>query len=349
MRDEAKKIGEYRIVRPLGKGGMAEVYEVEHERLGVRRALKLFTAEGARAGFLRTRFIAEGKLLERLDHPRLVKVHEFGVDEASGAPYLVMDLVLGADGEPQTLATLHARRQITEERLFGWYEDLADALCYIHAAGVVHRDVKPSNILIGEDGRAVLSDFGVSRFTDENLRKELAVDATMATDATTLSRVVMGTANYFAPEVRAGATATAAADIYALGVTLFRLLTGVWYEPDTNALELLKSFDSAWRRIFPALLAADPRRRSLPLCRRTRRLWVWVVLAAAVIAVVTVCACHFLHSGKVRVVSVSEGVVSVKEGVVSGKEGIDSDKEDETSGKSEVGTERSIDSIFFVP
>ena len=226
--------------------------------------------------------------------------------------------------------------------LFGWYEDLADALRYIHAAGVVHRDVKPSNILIGEDGHAVLSDFGVSRFTDENLRKELSVDATMATDATTLSRVVMGTANYFAPEVRAGATATAAADIYALGVTLFRLLTGVWYEPDTNALELLKSFDSAWRRIFPALLAADPLRRSLPPCRRTRRLGLWIVLAVAVIAAITVCACHFLYSGKLRVVSVRDGVVSVKEGVAPAKKDIPSEK---TGGV----TERSIDSIFFVP
>ena len=349
MRDEARKIGEYRVVRLLGKGGMAEVYEVEHERLGVRRALKLFTADGARADFLRTRFIAEGKLLERLGHPRLVKVHDFGVDEASGAPYLVMDLVLGADGEPQTLATLHARRQITEERLFGWYEDLADALRYIHTSGVVHRDVKPSNILIGADGHAVLSDFGVSRFTDENLRKELSVDATMAADATTLSRIVMGTANYFAPEVRAGATATAAADIYALGVTLFRLLTGVWYEPDTNALELLKSFDPVWRRIFPALLAADPRHRSLPPCRRTRRLWLWAVLFIAVLAVVTVFVCRFLHSDKYRVVSVNEGGVSVREGVVPEKEGIASGKGDDTSGKSKVSTERSIDSIFFVP
>ena len=342
MLTEPKEIGEYRIVRPLGKGGMAEVYEVEHERLGVHRALKLFTAEGARADFLRTRFIAEGKLLERLDHPRLVKVHASGVDETLGAPYLVMDLVLGADGEPQTLATLHARHQITEERLFGWYEDLAEALRYIHAAGVIHRDVKPSNVLIGEDGHAVLSDFGVSRFTDETLRRELAVDATMATDATTLSRVVMGTANYFAPEVRAGASATAAADIYALGVTLFRLLTGVWYEPDTNALELLKSFDPVWRRIFPALLAADPRRRSLPPCRRARRLWLWAVLAVVVIVVVTVCTCHFLHSGKVRVVSVREGAVSVKEDVAPDKKGTPSEKEG-------GATERSIDSIFFVP
>ena len=342
MNGREGRIGAYRLVRSIGKGGMATVYEVAEEATGARRALKLFTAEGTRADFLRARFIAEGKLLERLDHPRLVKVHASGVDAASGAPYLVMDLVLGADGEPQTLATLHARRQITEERLFGWYEDLAEALRYIHAAGVVHRDVKPSNVLIGEDGHAVLSDFGVSRFADENLRKELSVDATMATDATTLSRVVMGTANYFAPEVRAGATATAAADIYALGVTLFRLLTGVWYEPDTNALELLKSFDPAWRRIFPALLAADPRRRSLPPCRRTRRLWGWAVLAAAVMAVAAVCAYHFLHSGKVRVVSVREGVVSVKEGEAPGNTDIPSEK----GGRA---TERSIDSIFFVP
>ena len=79
-------IGEYRIVRPLGKGGMAAVYEVEHTRLGLHRAMKVFVAEGARADFLRSRFVAEGKLLARLDHPRLVKVHDFGVDEASGSP-----------------------------------------------------------------------------------------------------------------------------------------------------------------------------------------------------------------------------------------------------------------------
>ena len=329
-------------VRLLGRGGMAEVYEVEHERLGVRRAMKVFVKEGERAESLRARFLAEGRLLARLDHPGLVKVHDCGVDEATGRPYLTMDLVLGADGEPHTLATLHKERQITEEKLLGWYEDLVSALAYIHSSGVIHRDIKPSNILVAADGHAVLADFGVSRISDESLRAELSLDATMATDATTLSRVVFGTANYLAPEVRRGNVATAAADIYALGVTFFRLLTGVWYEPDTNALELLKSFDPAWRRIFPALLAADPRRRSLPPCRRTRRLWVWAVLAAAVIAVATVCACHFLHLGKVRVVSVNEGVVSVKEGVAPGTK-------DSTSRKGGGATERSIDSIFFVP
>lgn len=306
-------IGEYRIVRQLGKGGMAAVYEVEHTRLGLHRAMKVFVAEDERAELLKSRFLAEGRLLARLDHPHLVKVHDCGVDEATGRPYLTMDLVLGTDGESHTLASLHKERQITEEKLLGWYADLADVLDYIHSAGVVHRDIKPSNILVAADGHAVLADFGVSRVSDKGLREELSIDATMATDATTLSRVVFGTANYLAPEVCRGNAATAAADIYALGVTLFRLLTGVWYEPDTSALELLKSFDPVWRRIFPALLAADPRCRSLSPCRYARRLGLWTVLAIAVIAAATFLVCHFLHSGK------------------------------------EAGAERSIDSLFFVP
>ncbi len=283
-----KKIDGYSVVRLIGKGGMAEVYEVEHERLGVRRAMKVFTADGERADFLRSRFLAEGRLLARLDHPRIVKVYDCGVDEATGHPYLTMDLVLGSDGEPHTLSSLHKERQITEEKLLGWYGDMVEALAYIHSAGVVHRDVKPSNILVASDGHAVLSDFGVSRVSDERLRGELSLDATMVTDATALSRVVLGTANYFAPEIRRGGVATESSDMYALGVTFFRLLTGVWYEPDSNALSLLDEFDPAWREVFSALLAEDSSRRSLPAMRRhpRRRFVRMLILIASVLAVI---------------------------------------------------------------
>ena len=309
---DAERIGGYRVVRLLGKGGMADVYEVVHDQLGAHRAMKVFTGDGERAELLRARFLAEGRLLARLEHPRLVKVYDCGMDETANVPYLTMDLVLGADGEPHTLAALHKARQITEEKLLVWYADLIDVLAYIHASGVVHRDVKPSNILIGADGHAVLADFGVSRISDADLRDELSVDATMATDATTLSRIVFGTANYLAPEVRHGNVATAAADIYALGVTFFRLLTGVWYEPDSNAFGLLDSFDPAWRRIFPSLLAADPDQRFMPSPRRSGRRWTWVVLAAAIATAVI--AGIFLHSGQ-----------------------------------SEPADRRSVDDIFFVP
>ena len=180
-------IAGHRVVRLLGRGGMAEVYEVEHVQLGLRRAMKVFTAEGERAEFLKSRFLAEGRLLARLDHPRLVKVYDCGIDETSGRPYLTMDLVLGA-------------------------------------------------------------------------------------------------ANYLAPEVRRGDAATASSDIFALGVTLFRLLTGVWYEPDSKALDLLDGYDSAWRGIFAALLSDSPLDRALPPVRRaSRRKWFWAAAAAVVV------------------------------------------------------------------
>lgn len=287
-------IGGYRVVRLLGKGGMAEVYEVEHPTLGMRRAMKVFRAVGERAELLRARFLAEGRLLARLDHPRLVRVYDCNVDEATLAPYITMDLVVGSDGEPHTLSSLHKERAITEAQLLGWYGDLADALAYIHSAGVVHRDIKPSNILVDAGGHAVLADFGVSRISDDTLRRDLAVEATMATDANSAARIVFGTANYLAPEVRAGRDATAASDIYALGVTLFRLLTGVWYEPDSDAPALLDGYDPVWRGIFPALLAAAPRDRSLPAPRRRRNRKVVWVLAAAVAAVLAIAAAWWL-------------------------------------------------------
>ena len=325
-------IGGYRVVRQLGKGGMASVFEVEHPTLGVHLAMKVFDVKGEHADFLRSRLLAEGRVLARLEHPNLVKVHDCGVEETTGVAYITMDLVLSADGEPHTLSDLHARHEIDEERLFRWYADIASALAYIHSRGIVHRDVKPSNVLVAADGRAVLADFGVSRFCDEGLKRELSVEPTMVTDAAS-AKVILGTMNYIAPEVKRGEAATEKSDMYSLGVSLFRILTGIWYEPETGAMDLLDAYDPAWKAIFAALLADDSVRRAMPPRRRARRLW---PVAAALACTLALVAVLVLLSLRNRDRAASQDAPSQG-----------GDAAVEVPGPSSAG--RSIDDLFFVP
>lgn len=239
---------------------MATVHEVELPD-GRHLALKRFTVDHGNIAFLRERFIAEGHVLERLSHPRLVHVCESGVDK-DHRPYFVMDLVLDAAGESTTLESVRLAGKVSEADAERFYDDLVDVLRYCHAQGVVHRDVKLNNILIDAEGHAILSDFGVSRIVDANVREELQLATTFVTGETTGMRPVMGTYWYLAPELRKGGEATAASDWYALGVTFFRLLTGLWYEPGTNAFDLLAPFAPHWRRRLERLLSDDPVRRT---------------------------------------------------------------------------------------
>ena len=252
-------IGSYRVVRPLGKGGMGAVYEVEHVELGVRYALKVFVRDHGDVESLRTRFRTEGKTLARLRHPNLVRVYDLGEDGERGALYFVMDLVVGRNGEARTLADVRPG-DADEAQLVRWYVQLKSALDYVHAAGIVHRDMKPGNVLLDADGNAFLGDFGISRFLDGKFRRELDVKSTMEVENAD-SRKVMGSVMFIAPEVRRGEKATAAADAYALGVTFYRLLTGVWYEPGPVADGLLAEFSSEWSSALGALLSDDPARR----------------------------------------------------------------------------------------
>ena len=278
-------VGNYRVVRPLGVGGMGSVYEVEHVRLGIRYAMKVFAAEGRDADFLRKRFFAEGKILARLNHTRIVRVYD--MDVADDFAWFTMDYVEGPNGAPQTLAGLPTSGAVPETKIAGWYEDVREALEAVHAAGIVHRDVKLENVLIDRDGRAVLSDFGISRIVDDDLRRKLEVTRTMvAKDAD--MKLVVGTAAYLAPEIRTGGEPTPASDFFALGVAFFRLMTGLWYEPGPHAFDLLAPFDRRWKTVLAALLAADPAERSaLPfrVAVRCRPSWPLVgMVASAVVA-----------------------------------------------------------------
>ena len=257
-------IGAYRVIRPLGKGGMGAVYEVVHTKLGVHYALKTFTLDHGHVKLLKERFLAEGRILARLRHPHLVRVFDLDVDAATQTPYFVMDLVQYKDGMSYTLADLEPGGA-DEEHLARWLVQLCSALDYIHAAGIVHRDIKLGNILLDAQGGVVLSDFGVSRFSSKALRRELDLERTVVSGDTVTGNLVMGTSGYMAPEVKRGEDATAAADAYSLGVVFFRLLTGVWYENRPNIFGLLDPFAESWQELLPQLLAENPAERVIPL------------------------------------------------------------------------------------
>ncbi len=302
-------IGPYRVRRLLGHGGMGTVYEAEDSD-GARVAVKLFTGGAKNREFLEKRFRAEAKLLAALDHPCLVKVQDAGVDEATGNPWFAMDLVLNAVGEPETLEDARQRGGISHEQAELWFRELADELAYLHEHGIVHRDVKLENVLIDSEGRAVLSDFGISRIIDDKLRNQLEVTTTFIEGESTGTRPVMGTYFYLAPEVRAGQAVTPAADWYALGVLFFRFLTGMWYEPPTTStktgggkmsspFDLLLAFDPFWQAILPRLLSDDPKfRTTVEVTRangRCRRKW-WLVGGVIAMVILTAVSWAFLGS-----------------------------------------------------
>ena len=275
-------LGGYRVVRPLG-GGMGRVYEAEHEALGVRRALKVFVDVSSHAEERKSLFLAEGRALARVSHPRVVRIHDFVVDEETGTPYFSMDLVLSPDGVPTTLDEA-CSRGIDEERAAAWFADVCEGLDYIHSQGIVHGDVKLENILIGPDGRAVISDFGISRvFGDEVRRRSDSVPDDVSAD---LSALHMGTYGYLAPELLRGgpdAAPSPETDAWSLGVMLFRLVTGFWFEDDNRekCLALLDDFDLPWRDVVARLCSRNPSARLVggrlaPLAEQVaRRLAPW--------------------------------------------------------------------------
>ena len=253
-------IGQYKLVRLLGKGGMSEVFEAENPRLGSRHALKLFTYEKDDPE-VKERFTVEGRLLARLNHPRIVKVTDFGTDEASGKPYFVMDLVLNERGEMQLLSDVEPGT-VDEEMVGRWYDDLREGLAYIHANGVIHRDLKLQNVLIGPDGHAVLTDFGISKIFDAKGDGVQIVDTVKTLVKVREGRsLVMGSLGYMAPELEMGVAASPQSDWYALGVIIYRLLTGTWCDARTDVVGTLETYDPVWKRILPKLLHSNPNGR----------------------------------------------------------------------------------------
>ncbi len=278
------RIDRYETVRELGRGGMGVVYEAVADD-GARVALKVFTLDHGNIELLSRRFRAEAQILQELG-----RVLDFGIAEER--PWFAMDLVLNAAGESETLEIARKRGDIPEVVLRQWFTELVGTLQELHARGIVHRDVKLENVLVDAEGHAVLTDFGVSRILNDELRAKFELSTTFVTGETTGSRPIMGSYWYLAPEVREGEEATEASDWYALGVLFFRLLTGMWYEPGSRAFDLLAPFPSFWRESLPKLLGpAEGRAAAVQMATPSmKKRGGWkvglVVAAVAVVALV---------------------------------------------------------------
>lgn len=206
--------GRYELRRPLGHGAMAVVDLAEDVELARPVALKRLAENLARDEDLRRRFLREAKLAARLSHPNVVRVYDVGED--GGLPFIAMEYV---DGE--TLAELLARRgPVPPDEVAALGAQACSGLAAAHDAGLVHRDVKPQNLLLCRDGTLKLGDFGIAFGVNE---------ATQLTQAGT----VLGTVAYAAPEQARGERVTASADIYSVGAVLSELLTG---EPPRRAM-----------------------------------------------------------------------------------------------------------------
>ena len=199
------QLGGYRIVEPLGEGATSVVYRAEHVRLGRQAALKLLTPALGEADF-RERFLRESQLAASLDHPSIVPVYDAG--EEGEVLYIAMACVDGVD--LKTLLASDGRLPLRRTlRIVG---QVGSALDAAHARGLVHRDVKPANVLVGDDDRAFLSDFGVAK--------------RLGTNGTTRTGSFVGTTEYCAPEQIEGRPVDGRADVYALACVLYECLAG---------------------------------------------------------------------------------------------------------------------------
>ncbi|RRO18178.1 serine/threonine protein kinase [Saccharopolyspora rhizosphaerae] len=249
MTDDAPLLGgRYRLGARLGGGGMADVHRAMDTRLQRLVAAKVFRSATDELG--RKRFAEEARILAGLSHPGLVTVHDFSADEDE--LFLIMELVEGG-----TLADVAETGPMQPEDVADIGGKLADVLAYVHGNDVVHRDVKPTNVLLSNDGRAFLADFGVSRLAD-------------AAGRLTDSGMVVGTTTYMAPEQVSGGAVGFPADVYALGLVLLECVTGrVEYPggPDAAVARLVRSpqvphgIPARLRRGLLAMLISDPTRR----------------------------------------------------------------------------------------
>ncbi len=254
---EGRILGSYRLIERVGRGGMGEVYRAEHLKLGREDAIKLLPANLVGEEDFLKRFEREASSAANLRHPNILPVYEYG--EQDDVPYLVMPYIKGG-----TLKDRLERGDVTPGQIARYLTQVAEALDFAHAKGIIHRDVKPANILIDEHDQAYLADFGIAK-------------ALEGTESLTRTGMGVGTPEFMAPEQAQG-RADPRSDLYALGVMCYQLIIGrVPYSGQSTVdilmkhlqepipLEPLRGMNPAAARAFGPILeralAKDPNRR----------------------------------------------------------------------------------------
>ncbi len=217
-------IGAYRIVERLGRGGMADVYKAFHTELEVYRAIKFIRPEFVTSDDFRARFRKEAQGVAKLRHPNIVQIHDFGEDD--GRYYMVMEFI---DGRTLKEILSASKGGLPIDESLSLVRAVAGALSYAHDQDLVHRDIKPDNVMIDGGGRPVLMDFGIAKL--------LTTDTQL-----TQTGMGIGTPAYMAPEQAKALEVGPPADIYALSIVLFEMLTGrVPFSADTPMAVMLKA------------------------------------------------------------------------------------------------------------
>ncbi|HQY63100.1 MAG: serine/threonine protein kinase [Myxococcales bacterium] len=232
------------VVRVLGRGGMGVVYEARDERLGRAVALKVVSGHGAASPDRKRRFLREAKAAAAVAHANVARLLEVGEHDSSA--YLVFEYVEG-----RTLRALLRQGPVPFAEVVRIGRELALGLVAAHAAGVVHRDVKPENVILDATGMVKILDFGLAKWGEEGAPREVS-------EVLTAEGVVLGSPGYMSPEQALGKPTDAATDVFSLGVVLFELATG---ERPFQGVTAMEAIVSTTRDVVP-----DPRglRRSIP-------------------------------------------------------------------------------------
>jgi len=228
-----EKLGQYQILAPLGAGGMGEVYVARDPSLGRKVAIKLLPVRLSGDKETLARFTREARSASALNHPNIVTIHEVGMDQGSGSPYIVMEYIDGRD-----LRSLLSNGPLPNRKTLDIAAQIADGLAAAHEQGIVHRDLKPENVMVTKDGYVKVLDFGLAKI----IRPAGEDDDTAQLDMPgTNPGTILGTVGYMSPEQATGKPLDFRSDQFAFGAILYELATGKPAFEADNAIDTLSA------------------------------------------------------------------------------------------------------------